>query len=170
MRICNACGRKINGCSYHCKAKDLYMHPCCSNLKGKLRIERTDFILRDEVKYKCLWCNNKRPDLIDGTGPPGWFYVSKENKFYCHVYCIWQMVFEAWKNDGFHGTDDDDDDNLTMALSKIDLKAMANSKGNGGGRCSKILKRVSIFLRMIFGILLGDPTAFLPLFLELIQE
>ncbi|XP_057506105.1 uncharacterized protein LOC130789382 [Actinidia eriantha] len=162
---CDACGRKIYGCSYHCKAKDLDMHPCCSNLKGKLCIGGTDFILRDKVKYKCLWCKKKKSDWIAENEFPGWSYVSKEKRLCCHVHCRWQMVFEAWKKDGFHGTDDDDDDDdddaSTMALQKIDLKVMANSNGNGGGHRVEILKSVGIFFKAIIGILLGDPTVLL---------
>ncbi|MGI4370255.1 hypothetical protein ACR2V4_27055, partial [Klebsiella pneumoniae] len=92
------------------------------------------------------------------TGVPGWSYVSKEKRICCHVHCMWPMIFEAWKQDGFHGTDDDDD-NLTMALSKIALKGMAYSYGNGGRCRVEILKSAGIFLRVIIGILLGDPTA-----------
>ncbi|MGI4297423.1 cation transporter [Klebsiella pneumoniae] len=157
-RYCDACGWKIKGCFYHCEAGDLDMHPCCSNLKGKLCTGGTDFILRDKVKYMCLWCKKKKRDWIAENEFPGWSYVSKEKRICCHVHCMWPMIFEAWKQDGFHGTDDDDD-NLTMALSKIALKGMAYSYGNGGRCRVEILKSAGIFLRVIIGILLGDPTA-----------
>ncbi|XP_057505724.1 uncharacterized protein LOC130789018 [Actinidia eriantha] len=176
IRICDACGCEIKGCSYHCEAKNLDMHPCCSNLKGKLCNEGTDFILRNEVKYRCLWCNKKKPDGIGKTRVPGWSYVSKEKRICCHVHCMWPMVFEVWKKGGFHSTNDDDDtliddDNLTMALQKIDLKVMANSNGNGGGRRVEILKSIGIFLRAIIGILFGDPTVVLTsLLVELISK
>lgn len=155
--ICDACGREIRGYSYHCKADDLDLHPRCSNLKGKLCIGGTDFVLRKKAKNNCFWCKKKKPTLFAENNVEGWCYVSECNKFYCHVYCVSQMVHEAWKRGDLDRNDADDDDDTSLALEKVDLKLVAKSTGSGGGG-SVFLKTISIFLKTIVGILFGDPT------------
>ncbi|KAL1817502.1 hypothetical protein ACET3Z_020076 [Daucus carota] len=45
---CNACGNEINGFVYYCKDKDLDLHPCCLELKGKMVTDGATFRLHDK--------------------------------------------------------------------------------------------------------------------------
>ncbi|XP_058204309.1 uncharacterized protein LOC131318504 [Rhododendron vialii] len=168
-KICHACGRKICGYSYHCEEDHLDLHPRCSNLSGKLSIGDTEFVLRKKAKKNCFWCQKKQPSWLVKKNVQGWCYVSKCNKFYCHVYCVSQMVLEAWRRGDLDRKDDDNDDDVTsMALEKVDLKLVAKS---GGGGSSGFLKTISMFLRAIIGILFGDPTVvILSMLVELIPR
>ncbi|KAI8531707.1 hypothetical protein RHMOL_Rhmol11G0156600 [Rhododendron molle] len=171
--ICNACGRKIYGCSYHCEVDNLNLHPRCSNLRGKLGIGDTEFVLCKKAKKNCFWCKKKQPSWLAKKNVEGWCYVSKCNKFYCHVYCVSQMVsqmvHEAWKRGDLDRKDDENDDDVTStALEKVDLKLVAKSRGGGS---SGFLRTISMFLRAIIGILFGDPTVvILSMLVELIPR
>ncbi|GFY82182.1 hypothetical protein Acr_02g0004220 [Actinidia rufa] len=55
-RSCDACGKDIEGFVYHCwrgpRLEDGWdLHPCCSKLVKELRIDGTDFILRDKYHF-----------------------------------------------------------------------------------------------------------------------
>ncbi|KAL7253160.1 hypothetical protein ACSBR1_007647 [Camellia fascicularis] len=91
--------RHIQGYLYACNARNLALHPCCSNLKANLCIGGMDFILHNKVSSssKCKRCNQKTP-LGTKTGNPGCSYVSTCSKYHFHVYCITQMVHVAWTN------------------------------------------------------------------------
>ncbi|KAI8522856.1 hypothetical protein RHMOL_Rhmol13G0029300 [Rhododendron molle] len=148
-KFCDACGKEICGHSYRCKEKNWDLHPACSNLLATLSISGTDFVLCKEVKYKCFWCNKKKPE----TRVAGLCYVSERNKFSCHVYCFPLVMQDAWKR-GREDLDCNDDDAISKLLGKVDLKRVATAKGSGG-LCRKT---VTIFLKTIISILLGDPT------------
>ncbi|KAH7855737.1 hypothetical protein Vadar_028254 [Vaccinium darrowii] len=158
--ICDACGMIINGCSYRCEARNLDLHPRCSNLPGKLRIDGTDFVLIcKNVEQRCFSCKMKLHSRLVEEKVPGCCYVSERNKFYCHVYCVSQMVQEAWRRgDLVPNDDDDDDDGTSKALEKVNLKLVAKSNGSGGRGGRLFLKAVTAFLKAIVGILFGDPT------------
>ncbi|GFY82183.1 hypothetical protein Acr_02g0004230 [Actinidia rufa] len=158
-RSCDACGTDIKGFVYHCwrgprLADGWDLHPCCSKLEKELRIDGTDFILRDKVTSECMWCKNKK---LCGTTSrvPGWSYVSGCGKYHFHVYCVAKMVakmvHEVWKK----GEVDESSD--SSALDKIDLRVVAKS-GRKGGSGSGFGRTIRIFLKTIVAILLGDPT------------
>ncbi|WOH02560.1 hypothetical protein DCAR_0521949 [Daucus carota subsp. sativus] len=79
---CNACGNEINGFVYYCKDKDLDLHPCCLELKGKMVTDGATFRLHDKVKSKCIWCKSKS---LKGKSEGGWSYKSECNKYHVHV-------------------------------------------------------------------------------------
>ncbi|GFY82180.1 hypothetical protein Acr_02g0004200 [Actinidia rufa] len=149
-RICDACGKDINGFVYHCWEDGWDLHPCCSNLVKELRIDGTDFILRDKVKSKCMWCKKKK---LCGTTSrvPGWSYVSGCREYHFHVYCVAKMVHKAWQRGEV------DESGNSSALDKIDLRVMAKS-GRKGRSGSGFGRTIRIFLKTIVAILLGDPT------------
>ncbi|KAH7856231.1 hypothetical protein Vadar_034183 [Vaccinium darrowii] len=131
--ICDACGMIINGCSYRCEARNLDLHPRCSNLPGKLRIDGTDFVLIcKNVEQRCFSCKKKLHSQLAEKEVPGWCYVSECNKFYCHVYCVSQMVQEAWRKGDLVPSDDDDDDGTSKVLEQVNLKLVAKLNGSGG--------------------------------------
>ncbi|KAL7253151.1 hypothetical protein ACSBR1_007639 [Camellia fascicularis] len=162
-RSCDACGNYIEGYFYACDARNLALHPCCSNLKANLCISGMDFILHNKVSSssKCKRCNQKTP-LGTKTRNPGCSYVSTCKKYNFHVYCITQMVHEAWMNGDIDGSTDD----FAMALEKMDLKPVETKTRNGGSGGNNIWTTISIFICTIAACLLGNPTAVLvPLFL-----
>ncbi|XP_059628139.1 uncharacterized protein LOC132270931 isoform X2 [Cornus florida] len=136
---CIACGSNICGSLYHNKAKELYLHPCCSNLKSKLCIDGAIFKLRNEVVSKCMWCKKKEPRRHK-TDIRGWSYISDCKEYQIHVYCVTEMVHEAWKKE------------------KIDLQLLPNSKKNQGKLGFKTIRKiVEILLKSVVGVLFGDP-------------
>ncbi|KAL7253153.1 hypothetical protein ACSBR1_007641 [Camellia fascicularis] len=159
-RSCDACGNYIKGYLYACNARNLALHPCCSNLKANLCIGGMDFILHNKVSSssKCKRCNQKTPK----TRNPCCSYVSTCNKYHFHVYCITQMVHEAWTNGDIDGSTDD----FAMTLEKMDLKPVETKNRNSGSGGNNIWRTISIFISTIAACLLGDPTGVLvPLFL-----
>ncbi|XP_059456556.1 uncharacterized protein LOC132186593 [Corylus avellana] len=159
-RNCDACGKAINGFVYHCKAKDLNLHPCCRNLKKKINIGCVKFWLRQKVS-KSIWCKeNKLKDSVEGI--PSWSYESKRKNYHCQLYCVMDMVLESWKNRP-------KDNNNCLALENLELPLQPNSRSSGKG--SKYLQIVKMFLSTILTILLGDPTiAFASLLAELVTK
>ncbi|CAL5322487.1 unnamed protein product [Camellia sinensis] len=162
-RSCDACGSYIKGYFYACNARNLALHPCCSNLKANLCISGMDFILHDNKvssSSKCKKCNQKTP-LGTKTPNAGCSYVSRCNKYHFHVYCITQMVHEAWTN----GDNDGSTNDFAMTLEKMDLKSVETKNRNGGSGGNNIWRTISIFISTIAACLLGDPTGVLvPLF------
>ncbi|KAF7120445.1 hypothetical protein RHSIM_Rhsim13G0023700 [Rhododendron simsii] len=172
--FCDACGMEIHGHSYSCEEDNLDLHPACSKLPGKLRISGTDFVLCEKVKYKCFWCKKEKPSWFAKTKVAGLCYVSERNKFSCHVHCLSLVMQEAWKRgrgDVDRNGDDDDNDGISKALGKMDLKLVATAKGGGGEGGGLFLGAVTIFLKMIISILFGDPTGLIVSALtELVKE
>ncbi|XP_059628144.1 uncharacterized protein LOC132270936 isoform X2 [Cornus florida] len=168
-KICDACGKDICGFAYHSEAKDkssLDLHPCCSKLESKLCIDGYDFELHYEVLSKCKWCNKK---YLQGsktaTNISGWSYISARKRCHFHVYCVTEMVREAWRQ-GFIDHID------SVALKKLDTQLAVNwnrnSNRNDGRRESDhqfSRHTTKMFLKAIVGVLLGDPTMLLASFL-----
>ncbi|KAI8522857.1 hypothetical protein RHMOL_Rhmol13G0029400 [Rhododendron molle] len=105
----------------------------------------------------------------------GLSYVSKRDKFSCHVHCLSLVMHEAWKRGrgDLDRDDDNDDDNdaISKAMEKVDLKLMATAKGSGGEGGGLFLGAVTIFLKTIISVLFGDPTGLIVCALtELVKE
>ncbi|KAI3453675.1 hypothetical protein Pfo_010338 [Paulownia fortunei] len=155
-KCCDACGKDVCGFSYHCETDNLDLHPCCRNLDKKLIIDGTVFDLRAKVSSKCMWC--KKREISDGKRDvPGWSYVSTCNKYHFHVYCMLEMVHEAWMKNG------------EMGLEKVELRNMVKSRRNrGSGSSFETIKSV---LKIILAVLLGDPTVLISnVFVELVSR
>ncbi|KAF7120984.1 hypothetical protein RHSIM_Rhsim13G0022800 [Rhododendron simsii] len=160
--FCDACGMEIHGHSYSCKEDGLDLHPACSKLPGKLPISGRDFVLCKEFKYKCFWCKREKPSWLVETKFAGLCYVSKRDKFSCHVHCLSLVMQENWKRGRGDLDPDDDNDDANDAISKVlvnvDLKRMTIAKGSGGKGGGKFPRVVTVFLKTIISILFGDPT------------
>ncbi|KAI9157394.1 hypothetical protein LWI28_021869 [Acer negundo] len=171
-RYCNSCGKTVKGFVYHCKDKDLDLHPCCRNLPGKLEIDKVEFALRDnELKKKCHWCKKKK---LEGSDCGGWSYVSKCEKYRYHVYCITEMmveelkkgqrkmkVLEEFKNESKNNNNYDDDDTssgLAVALKNRKLPIEGDRHRRRSGK-KKYITIAMKFFKAIACILLGDPGA-----------
>nr|XP_023895381.1 heat shock 70 kDa protein 18-like isoform X1 [Quercus suber] len=149
-RYCNACGKLVKGFIYHCPEKDLDLHPCCLNLEKELQIGHVKFHLR-ETKSKCKFCYQ-----IDLSKIKVWSYVSECGEYNFHVSCITKIIVEELEN----GTTN------ILASKNLELPIQRRLTKNGGmGKmCVKILK---IFLKTIISALLGDPTIFISLLVDL---
>lgn len=160
-RYCDACGQAVKGFVYHCEEKGWDLHPCCRKLKKKISIDCEEFLLREKVSQKCMWCmKRKLPNSVAGI--PGWSYVSKSDNRHFHVHCITQMVLESWTNGP--------NDNNRLALETLELPLQAKSFGRKGKR-STFLRIAKMLLASILSILLGDPTTTLvSVFLELVPK
>uniref|UniRef100_A0A5B7B1I1 Phorbol-ester/DAG-type domain-containing protein n=1 Tax=Davidia involucrata TaxID=16924 RepID=A0A5B7B1I1_DAVIN len=155
---CNACGKKIRGFVYHCQEKGWYLHPCCSSLKTEVCIDGVRFELRNKVSSSnCMRCDQSSSKRI-----PGWSYVctSEGYQYEFPVYCVSEIVHEAWK-DGVNIGNGNTDSN---ALEKISLRLVVHSKKKAR-KGNQLLKTLTKFLKATVGILLGDPTAILITFL-----
>ncbi|KAG8374886.1 hypothetical protein BUALT_Bualt10G0042100 [Buddleja alternifolia] len=143
-KCCDACGKDICGFSYHCEADNLDLHPCCCKLQEKLLIDDTMFDRRANVSSKCMWCKKRK--ISDGQRDvPGWSYISTCKKYHLHVYCMTEMMHEAYMKNG------------DLALEKVDFKHLVKSKRMGGSR-STTFETIKSFLKIILAALLGDPT------------
>ncbi|KAA8534220.1 hypothetical protein F0562_031587 [Nyssa sinensis] len=160
---CSACGKEICGFVYHCEEKGWNLHPCCSRLPTKRSMDGVSFELRNKASSNCMRCNQKVV-RCSSKSVPGWSYVctSEPEGYQFHVYCVTEMVHEAWKKGAVGNIDSD-------ALKEKSLRLVVNSnwKDKKGSLFWRILP---ILLRTVVGILLGDPTAIFASFFELVSK
>ncbi|KAL7228896.1 hypothetical protein ACSBR2_007565 [Camellia fascicularis] len=164
-RPCYACGKAIRGYFYRCKSKELDLHPYCSNLKRNLY--GMDFVHHDNEissSSKCVCCEKKMRWGTKKKNSGSCSYISTCKKYHFHVYCITEMLHEAWKEGAINVSTD----GMSMPPEKMDLQLRKpNNSNRSGGRFGEILKTLSTFLGTIIGILLGDPTgALMPVLIE----
>ncbi|KAK6117090.1 hypothetical protein DH2020_049135 [Rehmannia glutinosa] len=157
-KCCDACGKDVCGFSYHCETDNLDLHPCCRNLDRKLLIDDTVFDLRPKVSSRCKSC--KRRKISDGDRDvPGWAYVSTCDKYNFHVFCMLEMVHEAWMKNG------------EMGLEKVELRQLVKFSGNKGSGRGAVFETMKSVLKIILAALLGDPTALISsAFVELVSR
>ncbi|KAF5959139.1 hypothetical protein HYC85_000348, partial [Camellia sinensis] len=162
-RPCYACGKAIRGYFYRCKSKELDLHPYCSNLKRNLY--GMDFVYHNKEipsSLKCVCCEKKMRWGTKTKNSDSCSYISTCKKYHFHVYCITEMLHEAWKE----GVINVSTDEMSMPPEKMDLQLRKpNNSNRSGGKFGEILKTLSTFLGTIIGILLGDPTGALMLVL-----
>lgn len=176
-RYCDACTKPINGFAYQCKEKKFDLHPCCMNLKSELNIHGTKFRLRksmDVSEKLCKWCDRRKLNVKDCYSSVGGLsYVSENEDYQFHVYCVNEFILESLEKNGGNGNawaknrdknNNDNDDNDCLVLEKIELPIQRLKRNKKDGKWWKIAK---IMVKTIIGILLGDPTfplAFIDLF------
>ncbi|KAF5959142.1 hypothetical protein HYC85_000351 [Camellia sinensis] len=148
---CYACGKSIRGCFYHCKSNQLNLHPCCAKLKIKLC--GMDFVHQDEVvssssSSECMWCKKQASSSSTKSHDPGGCsYVCTRTKFHFHVYCVTEMVHEAWKKGVII---DDSTNDISTALKEMNLQLMMpNSDKSTVNGIIETLKTVSPFVAAI---------------------
>ncbi|CAI9784543.1 unnamed protein product [Fraxinus pennsylvanica] len=139
-KCCHACGKDICGFNYHCEADNKDLHPPCVNLKMKLEIDGTIFDLKTKVSSKCCKCGKQKISR-DEKNVLGWSYVSPCKKYHFHVYCITEMVQEAYMKYG------------DLALENmVSRELVRNNRYRRGGTTIKL------FFKILLSALLGDPT------------
>ncbi|THF98378.1 hypothetical protein TEA_018451 [Camellia sinensis var. sinensis] len=84
-----------------------------------------DFVHQDEVvsssssSSECMWCKKQASSSSTKSHDPGGCsYVCTRTKFHFHVYCITEMVHEAWKKGVII---DDSTNDISTALKEMDL-------------------------------------------------
>ncbi|KAL7253145.1 hypothetical protein ACSBR1_007633 [Camellia fascicularis] len=171
-RSCYACGKSIHGYFYHCKSNQLNLHPCCAKLKIKLC--GMDFVHQDEVvssssSSACMWCKKQASSSsTKSRGPGGCSYVCTRTKFHFHVYCITEMVHEAWKKGVII---DDSTNDISTALKEMDLQLMMpNSDKSTVNGIIETLKTVSPFVAAIVSIISGDTLGIVVPLLEILVQ
>ncbi|GFP85156.1 hypothetical protein PHJA_000659400 [Phtheirospermum japonicum] len=152
-KICDGCGKEVCGFSYHSETDNLDLHPCCLSLEKKLLMDDTVFDLRPRVRSKCGFCKQRK--ISDGERDvPGWAYVSACDKYHFHVYCMSEMVHEAWMKNGEMG---------------LEMVKLSRNRGWSGKRA--IIDTVKLVLKIILATILGDPTALISsVFVEFVSR
>ncbi|XP_059628132.1 uncharacterized protein LOC132270929 isoform X2 [Cornus florida] len=139
-RCCIACGRDICGYVYSDEVKGCNFHPCCTKLKPEFTNNEVIFRLCPKASSKCMWCIKKGQK----TRVSGWSYISACKKYRFHVYCVPEMMHEAWKK------------GYSMTLEKMDLSLLDARRSNRDGDPNFFKETVKIV-----GMLIGaavDPS------------
>ncbi|KAK6130090.1 hypothetical protein DH2020_036163 [Rehmannia glutinosa] len=136
----------------------LDLHPCFAGTGEKTLIDDTVFNLRPKVSSRCKSC--KRRKISDGDRDvPGWAYVSTCDKYNFHVFCMLEMVHEAWMKNG------------EMGLEKVELRQLVRFSRNRGSGRGAVFETMKSVLKIILAALLGDPTALISsAFVELVSR
>ncbi|XP_047329737.1 uncharacterized protein LOC124933056 [Impatiens glandulifera] len=179
-RFCDACGKRVCGFVYHCKEKGWDLHPCCSNLETKIHVDGTDFFLNLPLtavgssgavscRKNCLWCRKRS---LKGTKEwvPGWSYVSSCGDYRVHVYCLTEILIEAWKKMEMIKKKKKGNTNNSDVGSSINLKELARKNSRSRGDHG-FLWKAALFVRTLVGLIFGDPTVvFSTIFLDLLTR
>ncbi|XP_022864698.1 uncharacterized protein LOC111384625 isoform X3 [Olea europaea var. sylvestris] len=138
-KCCNACGKDICGFSYHCEEDKLDLHPYCRKLEDKIVFKHTIFGLVTESSSKCVKCGKRK---IENSDVQDWSYVSQCKTYRLHVYCMTDMIQEAYED---------------LTLKKSDSRELVryNEKGKGKNTFVTCAKWV---IKILFSTLLGDIT------------
>uniref|UniRef100_A0A0E0AV52 DC1 domain-containing protein n=1 Tax=Oryza glumipatula TaxID=40148 RepID=A0A0E0AV52_9ORYZ len=166
VRVCDACGDDVRGFVYHCFDRDLDLHPCCAHLPGRVALGGAAFELSSggTAPRRCLLCTEEgsRPHLRRNY----WTYSSDDldgEAMHLHVACVKRMAYESSSagSSSSHRTDGGGGGRNMPVIRAPVQAAVALRKKNGRPRSKlkKLLKIVVFVLRVIAGVLFGDPTA-----------
>ncbi|KAI4390162.1 hypothetical protein MLD38_002302 [Melastoma candidum] len=150
-RVCDACGGDIHGFSYHCRCRDLDLHPCCLNLPQVLNDGSEDalFLSPKLTGSICCYCGGR-----EGFG---WGYRSRSKEYSLHVSCVKKMLVERWLASYFK-VDDKRVRELHTKIPRLNsgVGKMVTNNRNGLGKYGEIAGGV---LRLVVSAVLGDPTS-----------
>ncbi|CAL4898134.1 unnamed protein product [Urochloa decumbens] len=179
-RYCNACGRGVAGCAYHCRACGFDLHPCCAALPhaldagGGVRLRlHPDSRGSSGGGAACHRCGHRGRS---------WSYRSQCGSFSLHVACVMDMLVESWHGVGRHkggggggGADVYGGGMLVPGSGGYSVPAIRGAaksahgssreysywgrkkKGNKVKRCCEIAGFAG---QVVISAVLGDPTAF----------
>uniref|UniRef100_A0A0E0LSY4 DC1 domain-containing protein n=1 Tax=Oryza punctata TaxID=4537 RepID=A0A0E0LSY4_ORYPU len=169
--LCDACYGAVRGFHYHSSTSSLDLHPGCANMPVSITLKEggsgTTFELRTKVKHRCSSCRE-----MEGYYRP-WCYRSTnfDKRVYLHIKCIKEIMASCRRGDGearqtHHeivaagssrgagfGIGEEDD---TRVIARLQERAGGSSK-----LVTRICKVLVIFMRVVIGVLFGDPTALL---------
>ncbi|CAL4891266.1 unnamed protein product [Urochloa decumbens] len=167
-RYCNACGRGVAGCAYHCRACGFDLHPCCAALPhaldagGGVRLRlHPDSRGSSGGGAACHRCGHRGRS---------WSYRSQCGSFSLHVACVMDMLVESWGGVvGRHKGAGAGGGYRVPAIRGAAKSAHGSSreysywgirkkKGNKLKRCCEIAGFAG---QAVISAVLGDPTAFI---------
>jgi hypothetical protein len=149
-RICDACGKDVQGFVYQCLHKDAHdLHPCCMNLQRTLIGDGVTLHLRDKVATKCLKCGCKEVSI----NFKGWSYESSCGQYSYHVACVKDLILENWRRGYFDG-------NNTALQITVPNQDIVQQTGGSSSRMNvrKYWKMAKVALKLIISAIFGDPT------------
>uniref|UniRef100_A0A0D3GY21 DC1 domain-containing protein n=1 Tax=Oryza barthii TaxID=65489 RepID=A0A0D3GY21_9ORYZ len=174
--LCDACYGAVRGFHYHSSTSGLDLHPGCAKMPVSITLQEggATFVLRRKVKHRCTSCR-----AMEGFYRP-WCYRSKntDQRMYLHVKCIKEIMAGLGHGGGSgeaskmhhheimaagssrRGADagGEADDRVNRVIARLQERA-----GGGGSSKSKLVRRVCevllMLMRVVMGVLLGDPTA-----------
>lgn len=158
-RVCDACGRDVNGFVYHCRNKGWDLHPCCAKLGKPLGItigqEQVMLHLHDKVQSKCGRCGLRGRAK---KGEIGWSYVSTCKRFHFHVACIKDLMVEVCERlylDPSIGEINDATIGQELVLPSREL--VHGGCGGNWSKLSKYMRIAKVVIHSLISIFLGDP-------------
>ncbi|XP_021277310.1 uncharacterized protein LOC110411469 [Herrania umbratica] len=159
LRICDACGKVIQGFLYQCSHKPGHdLHPCCAKLPLSFSDNGMEICLRNEVNSKCLKCQSKAKF--------SWFYVSKSGEYCYHVACMKEAWLENWKKDYFQL---DAAKNGNLVLQNLAPKEVAPRDGQSS-KVKKGMKWLIVFLNLVVSAIFGDPLSLISSMFQFYQN
>uniref|UniRef100_A0A0E0LUQ9 DC1 domain-containing protein n=1 Tax=Oryza punctata TaxID=4537 RepID=A0A0E0LUQ9_ORYPU len=153
-RTCDACGEGVHahGLVYHCYDRGddglgLDLHPTCASLPPRFAVGGRDFELRKETSRRCAECGERCRRF--------WFYRSHVDgeAVYLHVACLKRMQNGAAVQSM----------QVIMSSPAMEgvlrsLPARRRATAAAGGGLKRFLTIVAGAIRVIIGIIFGDPT------------
>ncbi|KAG8047289.1 hypothetical protein GUJ93_ZPchr0008g11789 [Zizania palustris] len=165
-RVCDACGDEVRGFVYHCFESDLDIHPCCACLPGRIAFGDIAFELcggggagsSSRAPRRCAFCTG--PERSRRARREFWRYRSDYDgeAMYLHVACVKKKTYESLAAGHFHRTHDDDGKNMKVMRASV-LNGALQKKGRTSKAFKRFLKIVFFVVRVVGGVLFGDPTA-----------
>lgn len=153
--VCDACGEPARGFVYHCRERDLDLHPCCATLQKNITIYGHTFELRGEGPRRCAVCGE------NGRRRRFWAYRSRYDGkcIYLHVACVKEIARRSWEEAchsrvGGGGC-------ILQASVPIMEGVLQNlpSKTSSSSRFHKFVKIVGTVVKIIVAVIFGDPMA-----------
>ncbi|KAL5220285.1 hypothetical protein ABZP36_024998 [Zizania latifolia] len=163
-RVCDACGDEVLGFVYHCYDSDLDIHPCCACLPGRIAFGDIAFELcggggagSSRAPRRCAFCTGPGRSRPRGEF---WSYRSDYDgeAMYLHVACVKEKTYESLTAGHFHRTHDGGGKNMKVMRASV-LNGALQKKGRTSTAFQRFLKIVFFFVRVVGGVLFGDPTA-----------
>uniref|UniRef100_A0A0E0LUR2 DC1 domain-containing protein n=1 Tax=Oryza punctata TaxID=4537 RepID=A0A0E0LUR2_ORYPU len=167
LRVCDACGDEVRGFVYHCFDRDLDLHPCCAHLPGRVALGGVAFELSSggggggSAPRRCLYCRTgegSRPHLRRKY----WTYSSDDfdgEAVHLHVACVKRMAYESSSAGSSSHRIDGGGRNMPVIRAPVQAAVALRKNGRSRSKLKKFLKIVAFVLRVVVGVLFGDPTA-----------
>ncbi|EAY84511.1 hypothetical protein OsI_05884 [Oryza sativa Indica Group] len=179
--LCDACYGAVRGFHYHSSTGGLDLHPGCAKMPLSITLQEGgatfDFVLRRKVKHRCSSCR-----AMEGYYRP-WCYRSKNipdhhQRVYLHINCIKEIMaglghggggeaskmhrHEIMAAGSSRGADAAGGEGANDRVNRV-IARLQERAGGGGSSKSKLVRRVCevlvMLMRVVMGVLLGDPTA-----------
>uniref|UniRef100_A0A0D9X7P8 DC1 domain-containing protein n=1 Tax=Leersia perrieri TaxID=77586 RepID=A0A0D9X7P8_9ORYZ len=161
ITVCDACGDEVCGFVYHCFDGDLDIHPCCANLPD--RVVALDGVVFElchgrTAPRRCLLCTGKKSRRR--CRRKYWTYSNNDlddgEAVHLHVACVKKMAYENSSAAGSSSSHW----NMQVTRALVQTGALSlKKKGKSRSAFQKFVKIVVFVLRVVVGVLFGDPTA-----------